>query len=186
VLATPAPATALLLETVAPAVSAVLGAIEYASVAVTSLRYPRAAVAHPLDASGVLVPEAEGLLMTACSFGSAKWPAWADDDHVVLRVSTGRARDQRHHAYTDAQLVRHLHNELAPLLGIAAAPVDTLVTRWDHALPQYRPGHLDRLDAAEAALAEVAPGLALAGAATRGIGIPACIRSGRLAAARVL
>lgn len=186
VLATPAPVTARLLEPVAPAVSAILGEIEYASVAVTSLRYPRAAVAHPLDASGVLVAEAEGLLMTACSFGSSKWPAWADGDHVVLRVSTGRAHDQRHHAYTDSQLVRHLHNELAPLLAITAAPVDWLVTRWDGALPQYRPGHLDRLDDAEAALAEAAPGLALAGAATRGVGIPACIRSGRLATARVI
>jgi oxygen-dependent protoporphyrinogen oxidase len=186
VLATPAWVTAALLEPVAPEVSAALGEIEYASVAVTSLRYPRDGVADPLDASGVLVPEAEGLLMTACSFGSAKWPAWADDEHVILRVSTGRAQDQRHHAYTDAQLVRHLHNELAPLLGLSAAPVDALVTRWDDALPQYRPGHLDRLDAVEAALAEEAPGLALAGAATRGIGIPACIRSGRLATARVI
>jgi oxygen-dependent protoporphyrinogen oxidase len=186
VLATPAPVAAALLEPVAPAVSAVLAEIQYASVAVTSLRYQREAVAHPLDASGVLVPEAEGLLMTACSFGSAKWPAWSDGGHVVLRVSTGRAHDQRHHAYTDAQLVRHLHNELAPLLGITAPPVDTLVTRWDDALPQYRPGHLDRLDDAEAALAVAAPGIALAGAATRGIGIPACIRSGRMAAARVI
>ena len=46
-------------------------------------------------------------------------------------------------------------------------------------------GHLVRVDRIEQALAAV-PGLAVAGAAFRGVGIPACIGSGRDAARRVL
>ena len=41
----------------------------------------------------------------------------------------------------------------------------------------------DRIAAVEAGLP---PGIALAGAALRGVGVPACIRSGREAATRVL
>jgi oxygen-dependent protoporphyrinogen oxidase len=46
-------------------------------------------------------------------------------------------------------------------------------------------GHLERVSAIEAAL-ERHPGLALAGASYRGLGIPDCIRQGREAAERLL
>ena len=54
---------------------------------------------------------------------------------------------------------------------------------WRQSLPQYRPGHLHRVAAVEACLASETPGLAAAGAALRGVGLPACIRSGQRAAA---
>jgi len=55
------------------------------------------------------------------------------------------------------------------------------VQRWGGGLPQYRPGHAGRVAAARAALGEL-PGLALAGAAYDGVGIPACVASGETAA----
>ena len=55
------------------------------------------------------------------------------------------------------------------------------MVRWGGGLPQYRPGHLDRVAAARAALGGRAT-LALAGAAYDGVGIPACVRSGEAAA----
>jgi oxygen-dependent protoporphyrinogen oxidase len=51
-------------------------------------------------------------------------------------------------------------------------------------MPQYVLGHPERLARIEERLAEH-PGLALAGAAYRGVGIPDCIRSGEEAAATV-
>ena len=57
------------------------------------------------------------------------------------------------------------------------------MNRWGGALPQYPPGHLDRVAALRASLP---PTLALAGAAYDGVGIPACIRSGWAAADRIL
>jgi oxygen-dependent protoporphyrinogen oxidase len=50
-------------------------------------------------------------------------------------------------------------------------------------LPQYAPGHLDRVAATRAALPAT---LALAGAGYDGVGIPACVRSGEAAADEVL
>jgi len=48
------------------------------------------------------------------------------------------------------------------------------VRRWTDALPQYTVGHLDRVARIRAALPA---GLAVAGAAYDGVGIPACIAS---------
>jgi oxygen-dependent protoporphyrinogen oxidase len=48
-------------------------------------------------------------------------------------------------------------------------------------MPQYVLGHPERLARIDAAL-ERHPGLALAGAAYRGVGVPDCIRSGEEAA----
>ena len=64
--------------------------------------------------------------------------------------------------------------------------LDVRVRRWPSSFPQYEPGHLDRVDAIERALAAALPRVVLAGAALRGIGVPACIRQGREAAREVL
>ena len=58
--------------------------------------------------------------------------------------------------------------------------------RWRDAFPQYRPGHLDRVARAEAALARDLPTVCLAGAGYRGVGIAACIASGEAAARAAL
>ncbi|MEK7797342.1 MAG: protoporphyrinogen oxidase, partial [Nitrospirota bacterium] len=52
------------------------------------------------------------------------------------------------------------------------------------AMPQYLVGHLDRLAAIEERLARL-PGVFVAGAAYRGVGIPDCIRDGLGSAERV-
>jgi protoporphyrinogen/coproporphyrinogen III oxidase len=52
-------------------------------------------------------------------------------------------------------------------------------------MPQYALGHLDRLARVDEAISQH-PGLALAGAAYRGVGIPDCIGSGEAAAESVV
>ncbi|MEY2475059.1 MAG: protoporphyrinogen/coproporphyrinogen oxidase [Actinomycetota bacterium] len=159
-----------------------LAAIPYASVALTVLTYPLAAVRRHLDGSGFLVPRAEDRLMTACSWGSSKWPHWSAPDRVVLRISAGRSDDERALALDDAELGARLHAEVATVLNITGDPDQVAVTRWPRSFPQYAVGHLDRVNRIEAALP---PNVALAGAALRGVGIPACIASGRAAADRL-
>ena len=71
-------------------------------------------------------------------------------------------------------------------MGLRRTPLETRVSRWPASLPQYPPGHLERVEQVEAALAERLPGVQLAGAAYRGLGVPACIASGRAAARAIL
>ncbi len=70
--------------------------------------------------------------------------------------------------------------------GAAAASGGTVcvrITPWRRSLPQYLPGHLDRVAEVDSQLAEAAPGVIATGAAFRGLGLPACVRQARSAAA---
>jgi oxygen-dependent protoporphyrinogen oxidase len=186
VLAIPAYRAAALLRDEAPAAARGLAAIAYASVALVTLEYPTSACARPLDASGFLVPRGEGLVMTATSWSSSKWAHLADGNSVVIRVSAGRFGDERVNALDDDELVRALVEEVGFTSELAGDPSAVRVERWPMSFPQYEPGHLDRVATIEAALAATRPGVVLAGAALRGIGVPACIRQGREAARSVL
>jgi oxygen-dependent protoporphyrinogen oxidase len=96
----------------------------------------------------------------------------------------GRQGDDRAGALDDGELVAQCLTELGPLLGLHGRPLETRVTRWPDGFPQYAVGHLGRVRAMEAAAAAL-PSLALAGAALHGVGIPACIGSGRRAGGAV-
>lgn len=184
VLATPAAVTADLVELACPIAAGELRAIEHASVTLVVLVYRASAMGRPLDGSGFLVPREEGRLLTACSFASAKWPHWAGPGDVVLRASAGAWGDERALSLDDDALVARVHSELAEALGIAGDPQVTRVARWVRAFPQYRPGHLQRVARVEAALARDLPGVIVAGAAYRGVGIAACVAQGRAAGRR--
>jgi protoporphyrinogen oxidase/ferrochelatase len=187
VLTTPAFVTAPLLQDLCRPVAETLAGIDYSSVVLLALAVPRDGVDRELDGSGFLVPASEGRLLTACSWASSKWPHLAPDpDLVLLRASAGRDGDGRALELGDDELVETLLEDLAVTMRLRAKPVEVRVTRWIHSFPQPRPGHSEHVDRADAALAELAPGLAVAGAWSRGIGIPACIRSGRQAASTLL
>ena len=188
VAACPAWESARLLEPLAPEAAGLLADIEYADVALATFVVADEHLVRPLDASGFLVPRSQGLLTTACSWSSSKWQHYARAGRAVLRVSTGRTDDRRWTDLGSDDLVAALAGELAEtgVVGRDAVARDCLEARlrpWRRSLPQYRPGHLDRVTAVEACLASETPGFVAAGAALRGVGLPACIRSGQRAAA---
>jgi len=192
VLALPARPAGRLLSTVDARVATALGALDYASVALVGLAFP----ALELPAlSGFLVPATEGYATKAVTFVTRKWDHLRRPDGVVVvRASLGRYREEHVLQRDDGDLVALVRGELAALLGgepgggalsggALPAPVDAAVWRWGGALPQYAPGHLDRVWAIRAALP---PTLALAGAALDGVGIPACVHSAQAAADAIL
>jgi protoporphyrinogen/coproporphyrinogen III oxidase len=184
VLAVPAARAAEVLDATRQAaqVAAGLRTIQTASVVVTTLAYRTDRLAIPAGASGFLVPKEEGRLLTACSFGSNKWPHWSDPGTAILRASAGRAHDDRPFRLDDASLVERVQGEIAEALGAMASPTAWRVHRWPGSFPQYTVDHLKRVATIEAALQGTLPRLMLAGASYRGSGIPACIASGRRAA----
>ena len=187
VVATPATAAARLLALVAPGASVALAGIETASVAVVTLALPAGAVPARLRGSGYLVPSVEGRVVKAVTFSSRKWAhlAAADPGVVVVRASVGRHGEEADLQRDDADLVSVAAREVGETVGLDGRPVDARVTRWGGALPQYAVGHLARVARITESVAEQ-PGLAVAGASYDGVGVPACIRSGQVAAARVV
>ncbi len=190
VLAVPSTEAAVLLAPHAPVAAGLLSTIEYASVSVVTLVVADDAIGVPRRGTGFLVPrtttfDGRPALVTGCTYLDRKWPHLGRPGQALLRASVGRLGDERHLGLDDDQLTASVFAELAHTLGIGGAPVDSLVTRWERSFPQYRVGHLLRVAKIEQAVATL-DGMAVAGAALRGVGIPACIGSGRTAARRVL
>ncbi|MFC4531869.1 protoporphyrinogen oxidase [Sphaerisporangium dianthi] len=187
ILAVPAPAAGRLLSGEVPKAAAELARVEYASMAIVTLAYPRAAFPEQPSGSGYLVPPVEGRAVKAVTFSTVKWPhlAEADPGVLVLRCSIGRLGEEAVLQRDDGELVALAMAEMAEVMGVRGLPLDSRVTRWGGALPQYEVGHLDRVARVRAAVA-VQPGLAVCGAAYDGVGIPACVASARTAAAAIL
>jgi protoporphyrinogen/coproporphyrinogen III oxidase len=184
ILAVPPSAAARLLAADCPAAAAELAAIETASVAVVAAAIPRDQLAGVIG-SGLLIPPVEGTAIKAATFSSAKW-AWVSEesacDPLVVRLSLGRAGEERTLQRTDAELAALAIADLAAVLGRPLQAIDTRVVRWGGALPQYAVGHLDRIRRVRAAVAAVG-GLAICGAALDGVGVAACIASSERAVA---
>jgi oxygen-dependent protoporphyrinogen oxidase len=188
VLAVPAPVAADLLKPHDDEAAGLLGNISYASVTLVTLSVPSEALASPLAGTGFLVPRRsappaghDAWAVTAATYLSEKWPHLAVEGELLLRASVGRYGDDRADSWSDDEVVARVWSELGLLMGLSGEPLEARVTRWPQAFPQYRVHHLMRTAGIEAAVARIG-GIAVAGSAYRGVGIPACIASGRAAA----
>ncbi len=190
VLAVPAPSAGRLLSTVETSAAAELAGIEVASMALVTVLLPPGTLdgaGAAAELSGVLVPAVEGRVVKAMTFSSRKWQ-WVHEaagGHDVLRMSVGRAGDPGDLRRSDEDLVRASVDDAAHLLGCRLPVLGSLVTRWGGGLPQYEPGHLALVDRVQSAVGSHA-GLAVAGSAWGGVGVPACLATADAAAERVL
>ncbi|PRX92383.1 protoporphyrinogen oxidase [Allonocardiopsis opalescens] len=186
VLAVPAAPAARLLRPHSARAARLLGEIEYASVAVVTLAYRPSAFPEPLPGSGFLVPAVDGRSIKAATFSTAKWPALAEQlgGTVLVRCSLGRIGEERLLQRPDEELVALAMHDLAAAVGVRELPLETRVSRWGGALPQYTVGHLDRVAGVRAAAAEL-PALAVCGAAYAGLGVPAVLGTARAAAEQI-
>jgi oxygen-dependent protoporphyrinogen oxidase len=182
VLAVPAPAARRLLADVVPVAAEKLAAVQLASMAVIGFALP--ADTRLPESTGVLIARGERrsdgnpFTAKAFTFSSIKWPHLrGNNGEILVRGSVGRFGEAAQLQVDDSELVRRVRQDLAEVTGARIEPVDSVVIRWGGGLPQYGVGHLDLVAEVESAVAEV-PGLALAGAALHGVGVPACVTTG--------
>lgn len=183
VIAAPAFAASALLAELDPELAELLAEIPYASSAIVTLAYRGGDVPHALDGYGYVVPASQGSDVLACTWSSSKWEGRAPAGYALIRVYVGRCGRTDASRLGDDRLVDLARTELR-VLGIESEPHLARIHRWPQGMPQYVLGHPERLERIDAAL-ERHPGLALAGAAYHGVGIPDCIRSGEQAAQAV-
>jgi protoporphyrinogen/coproporphyrinogen III oxidase len=182
ILTSPAYAAAGLLRGPAPEAARQLSAIRYVSTGTLSLAYRQDEINHPLDGFGLVIPVSEGRRINAVTWTSTKFSHRTPEGYALLRVFFGGSRRPEMMDRPDEEVLRIAREELASLMGVTAEPVFHRLARWHEANPQYDVGHLNRVDAIEAALP---PGLTVAGSAYRGIGIPDCVQQAQRVAAKV-
>ncbi len=181
-LAVPAHIAASLLQETNAELARKLKEIKYASTATINFGYRKNAIRHPLDGFGFVVPFVEKRSLIACSFSNVKFSGRAPEGQVLLRAFAGGALQPEVFALDEAELVTRVEADLRELLGINEKPLFTEVAKWERAMPQYEVGHVERVKEIESLLE---PGIALAGNAYCGAGIPDCIRSGEKAAENI-
>jgi oxygen-dependent protoporphyrinogen oxidase len=184
IVATPAHVAGELLDSVDRDLAHDLLEITYSSSMTVTLGYYKQQLAKLPHGFGFLVPRSEGKRMLACTFVHNKFPHRAPQDKGILRCFLGGARDEAVLALSDEEILQIVREELRDMVKVNARPIFTRLYRWREAMAQYEPGHLARVAAIEKRVAEI-PGLALAGNAYHGIGVPDCIRSGMEAASKV-
>jgi protoporphyrinogen/coproporphyrinogen III oxidase len=184
IVALPAPAAARVLRMASPEISSELAAIQYSSSITIGLGYDRDVRRSLPPGFGFLVPRSEGKRLLAATFVHNKFPHRAPDDRALLRCFFAGGNAEDVWQLNDSQILGIVRNELQQILGLRAEPLFGRVYKWNSAMAQYGVGHLDRLQRIEL-LRQQLPGLALAGNAYRGIGVPDCVRSGRDAAVQL-
>ena len=185
VVTSPAGPSAPLLAPLSGDAAALLGGVDHAGVVMVTATVPAESWPEALAYSGYLVPKPDQRSVTAVSFASNKWPHWRPaDGSMLLRISLGRD-GLNVDDWDDERIVDAAVSEVGGHLGLDLQPGAVRVSRWPGAFPQYRPGHFERVDSLERALAADAPGVLVAGASHRGIGIPTCVQQGRRAAGLV-
>jgi oxygen-dependent protoporphyrinogen oxidase len=185
ILATPAHAAGGLLGSTNASLAGELKAISYSSSVTVAATYNRAYLAHMPPGFGFLVPKNEGRRIRALTFVHNKFPHRAPASKGILRVFLGGLSDEGVLQLSDDEILSTVRRELREIIRLDAKPRTERVYRWNKSMAQYGPGHLERVQRIREAVGSIA-GLALAGNAYQGIGVPDCIASGLIAANSIL
>lgn len=162
------------------ALADLLGGIPYTSSLTLSLAYDRGQIDHPLNGFGFLVPKRERKHVKACTWVHKKFDHRVPDGRVVMRCfMSGESLDE-----SDGALVEIARGELRQIMGVEAEPVFHTIHRWPGSMAQYTVGHQKRIEQVRERLNGL-PGLHLIGNYFDGIGIPDCVRWGRVAAENI-
>lgn len=174
ILASPAYATADILEAIAPEMVTVLREIPYASMTVVCFGYERERISYDLNGFGYLIPKEEGMNTLGTLWDSSIFENRAPAGHVLLRSMLGGACFPEYVTLSDEEVIRRVRADLRAAMAITAEPSFIRIFRHAQAIPQYTAGHGRRLAALDEQLANH-PGLFLTGNSYRGIGLNDCV-----------
>ena len=96
----------------------------------------------------------------------------------LLTVFIGGRRHENVGAWSDAEAQARILADLAPILGLRAAPTMVHVQRWPRAIPQYELGHAQRIANLDEALQKL-PGVHARANWREGVSVSDAIRNGR-------
>jgi oxygen-dependent protoporphyrinogen oxidase len=185
VLAQPAYAAARLVAPLHAAAGAALRGIAHPPLAVVFLGYRAAALRHPLDGLGVLMPALERRAVLGAIFSSTLFAGRAPQEHVAVTAFVGGAREPERACAPPRQLIADAHRELDLLFGASEPPVLARVRYWRHGLPQPDLAHANRLATLAACEAQL-PGLHFVGNFFAGASTAACIAGAQSTAERII
>jgi oxygen-dependent protoporphyrinogen oxidase len=184
VIASPAWVSAKLLEQTTPPVAVELAAIPYSSAILAMLVFDKAALDHPLNGFGFLVPRQEQQTVAAATWVNTKFPSRISKALAALRAFIVGTRAEALALVPTDQVLHAVRNDFERLMGIRTTPIFHTFYSWPKSMPQYVVGHEARVNRLLKAL-EPHTGLSLTGNYFDGVGIPDCIRRAKQVAKHI-
>ena len=185
IIATPAYAAARLMGNTESELASELNAIRYSSSVTVVLGYDEKTRAALPAGFGFLVPRSENHRLLAATFIHNKFSNRVPENLALIRCFLGGSRDEAILQCSDDELQDLIHHEIQQIMGVTAEPTFIRIYRWKRAMAQYTVGHSARVERIKDLITS-RPGLAIAGNAYGGIGVPDCVRSGSEGAAKIM
>jgi len=182
-LALPSYSAGRLLRNIDGVLAGGLESIEYASSAIAVLALRRDEIRPESLCFGSIAPTKEDRNCLAISLSSEKYAGRCPEGTLIMRAFMGGAVRPQMLDRSDQELLELAFAKVQALFGVRTKPHYQRLVRWERAMPQYHVGHVQRV-ARIRELAAKHSGLALAGNAYDGVGIPQCIRSAKQAASK--
>jgi oxygen-dependent protoporphyrinogen oxidase len=184
VIATPAHATAEIVENFDRKLSLIVGEIPYPPVSVVCLGYTKTKIKQPLDGFGFLVPKREDRKILGTLWDSSIFPNRAPEGYVLLRSMLGGARAAEAALQDNDRLAGTVMHEMAKIMDINAQPDFVKVYTHEKGIPQYVSGHGKRLETIDT-IVNGHRGFYITGNSYRGIGVNDCIENSYKLAERI-
>jgi len=159
--------------------------IPYAKVVMVYFGYNKKPDNVRANGFGFLVPSLEKRQILGTLWNSTLFAGRAPQGGLALSTFVGGSRQPELTEKDDDALKAFVQNELADLMGIAAAPDFVRIVRWQKAIPQYTEKQ-DQALPAMAAIEENNPGLFIGGNFRDGISVSDCIVNAEKHAERVV
>jgi len=175
--AAPAYEAAKFLKTLDKELADIMDSIPYSPAFVAGLGFNEEDVENDLDGFGYLIPKLENKKILGALFTSSIFPSRRPKDKKLVRVIMGGDTDQGRSlmSKSDEELVDIAFNEIKDTLGIKAKPVHHKHFRWDKAIPQYYPGHSEKVKSVEEICGRIG-GIYVGGNVLCGIALNDCTR----------
>ncbi|NUN13334.1 MAG: protoporphyrinogen oxidase [Myxococcales bacterium] len=186
VIATPAHRAAALLAPLGPtSATDALMAIPYAPVQLVGLGYANRYFAeNPPSGFGFLVSRQSSLPILGCLYSSSVFPNRAPENHTMLTVFLGGARDPNTTALSDDELVDRATAAVCETLHINGPGAARFIKRWERGIPQFTLGHRARVNAIRQTQ-QIHPRLQIVGNYLDGVSMHDCIAGAKAAADRL-
>jgi oxygen-dependent protoporphyrinogen oxidase len=184
VLTCPAHQQAPIVRDLDPTLAEEVANIAFNEIAVVVLAFRAGDIPGGVDGFGFITPERLRRDILGVQWCSSIFPGRAPQGVVLMRAMCGGWRRADMVSWDDARLLAAVRAELKLVQNIAAEPVFHIIQRWRPGIPQYRLGHLARLERIDARTI-AHPGLYLAGNSYRGVAMNDCTEQAILLADRI-
>jgi oxygen-dependent protoporphyrinogen oxidase len=164
--------------------AATLDGITHPPVAMVFMGFDKPPGGIVRDGFGFLVPAKENRQILGCIWSSSIFQGRTPADGAGLTTFVGGSRQPDLARLNDSDLGALVLGELRALMGVTATPSLVAVQKWEKAIPQYRVGYGETMNAISS-FENDTPGFFVSGNFRGGIAVPDCVKQSRAIADRI-